>query len=176
MAQVEAVKTPASAADVEGAIQAAGVSANATPMLTAQSAFETAGWAAMWNWNLGNITTVSADFFTLGSDTTHHYKAYASLTEGATDFVNYLTGHGLIPYAEAGDLGGYVAKLKSFGYFEADAGQYQTGMAAWLSRLSGVTPTAPAVRNPLATFLGVVSILGLAALVANEIHPRWWRA
>lgn len=141
MTQVDAVNTPASAADVLGALINSGVSQNAAIMLAAQSALETAGWTAMWNWNLGNITTSSGDYFILQGDQSHRYIPFGSLSSGSDYFVSYLSGHGLIPYADAGDLAGYVAKLKSFGYFESDASAYQAGMATWIQKLGGVTPS-----------------------------------
>lgn len=137
---VATIRTPASASDVLGALINAGLSQNAAVMAAAQSALETGGWQQMWNWNLGNVTT-NGDYYLLGSDTTHHYRPSDSLSAGAADFVGYLTNRGLIPYADAGDLAGYVSKLKSFGYFESDASAYQSGMQSWIDRLGGVTPT-----------------------------------
>lgn len=170
MSQVDAVQTPASAADVLGAIQAAGVSQNAAVMLAAQSAFETAGWTALWNYNLGNITTNGADFYLLGSDQTHRYLPYDSLQEGAAGFVGYLRGHGLIPFAEAGDLPGYVAKLKSFGYFESDAAPYQAGMQSWITKLGGITPTPPQTNQTLRTVGICLAILTAAGATAYYIQ------
>jgi hypothetical protein len=183
LTQVTATKTPASGGEILGALQAAGVSANAAVMLAAQSALETGGWVSMWNWNLGDVTTNTGDFFILGNNK-GHFTSLPDLNTGAAYFVNYLNGHGLIPYAEAGDLAGYVARLTSFGY-AAELAQpggpeaYQAGMAGWMSKLGGVTPTTPAtvptpttpatVPNPIRTALIVSAILLASAATAYYI-------
>jgi hypothetical protein len=144
MSQVDAVKTPATAAEVLRALLDAGAPEEAIDMLAAQSALETAGWQSMWGWNLGNITTASnaVDWQVLGSNPLH-FKAYPSLDNGASDFVRYVTSHGLMPYAEAGDLLGYVAQLQKIGYAgNTDYGAYENGMRAWIVKLGGVAPAA----------------------------------
>jgi len=138
--QLTTVRTPASAADVLRAIMDAGVSQSAAYMLAAQSALETAGWSGMWNWNLGNITT-TGDYVLLPGNGLH-FKAYGSLSEGAADFVSYLASHGVTPYAESGDLDGYVGRLQAIHYAgDADYTAYENGMRSWMQKLGAVAPS-----------------------------------
>lgn len=153
----------------------AGVSESAARMLAAQSALETAGWAAMWNNNLGNITTSGADYVLLPGNRLH-FKEYASLHAGAVDFVDYLTKRGLLPFAESGDLQGYVDRLQAIGYAgNADYGAYAAGMRGWMHKLASVRPAFPLRQTVL-----VGSILLGSGAIALTIHEGGvdaaWRA
>ena len=158
-------RTPETAADVLRAIMDAGVSLQAARMLAAQSAFETADFAYIWNYNLGNITTNDADYVILpGNDL--HFKPYASLADGATGFVEYLTARGLLPFAETGDLQGYVDRLQAIHYAgDGDYTAYYNGMAGKLQSLYGVTPSPPMRAIAKA---GIILLLG--GVVAVGIH------
>jgi hypothetical protein len=149
----------------------AGVDENAARMLAAQSALETAGWTAMWNYNFGNITTASSDYVLLPGNALH-FKPYGSIAAGASDFVDYLTKRGLLPFAENGDLQGYVDRLQAIGYAgNADYGAYASGMRSWLHRLGGVVPAFPMSQAVLA---GSILLLGTA--VAWGIHEGGFEA
>src|SRR5271165_4290541 len=160
--EVATVSTPASASDVLGALIGAGLSKNAAVMVAAQSALETGGWQQMWNWNLGNVTT-NDDYYTIGSNPLH-FRPSDSLSAGAVDFVGYLSGRGLIPYADAGDLSGYVGRLQAIGYAgNADYGAYQTGMQTWIDKLGGVTPTYAFPWKTLGIVAGILLGAGATA-------------
>jgi hypothetical protein len=163
--QVAAIRTPASASEVLGALVGAGVSQTAAVMLAAQSALETGGWAEMWNWNLGDITT-NADYFILGSNP-GHFRPSDDLQSGASDFIGYLRQHGLIPFAEANDLDGYVARLQAINYAGgADYNAYRDGMASWMGKLGGVVPSR---HSTLKTAGIVIAILTVSAATAYYI-------
>jgi hypothetical protein len=185
MPQVAAVNTPATPGQILGALEAGGAPRRAAPMLLAQSAFETGGWAnGFWNYNLGNITTTSSDTYqVLPGDSSHLlYKVYSSLDEGAADYVSYLNRRGLVAIAATGDLGAYVARLKQVGYASALASptgyaQYQAGMAMWLRKLQYVQPESRGLfaglvgGRPRAYALGA-GMIGVAAWVADGIYRR----
>jgi hypothetical protein len=157
----DAVQTNSTAAEILGALQEAGVSRNAAIMLAAQSALETNGWnGGMWNFNLGDITT-NGPYYVLQPGLSLPFKAYGSLQEGATDFVQYIRSHGLMPFAESGDLQGYVDRLQAFGYAGPSANytNYYNGMARWLKQLGAV---APAPRLKTNSFLIAAVAGGLA--------------
>jgi hypothetical protein len=139
----DGTRTPETAPDVLRAIMDAGVSLQAARMLAAQSAFETGGFVYIWNFNLGNITTNSSDYVVLPGNSLH-FTPYDNLQTGALGFVTYLQHRGLLPFAESGDLQGYVDRLQAIGYAgDADYGAYYNGMASWYSRLGGVVPSFP---------------------------------
>src|SRR5260370_5101191 len=147
----DATPTNSSASEILGAIQSAGVSRNAAVMIAAQSALETAGWkGGLWNYNLGKITTDGEDYVLLPGNSLD-CKTYSDLQSGAADFVHYIRSHGLLPFAEAGDLQGYVNRLQQIGYAgNADYTAYYNGMATWMGKLGGVVARAPVNKNVLA--------------------------
>jgi hypothetical protein len=118
----------------------------AVRMIGAQSALETAGWGSCANWNFGNTTVLPSsthDWVHQGTPGSAAYalsfKAFDNIDDGASDMIAWLSSHGCLPYAYAGDLGGYVAKLNASNYFgNAPAAQYQAGMATWMQKLAGV--------------------------------------
>ena len=174
MGQVGYLRTIVSAADALGAVQAAMPSsdANAAIMVAAQSAFETAGWQWMANYNMGNITTgnPNADDWMYQPGNSLKFKAYSSLEAGAQDMVSFLTKRAILPYAYANDLTGYVNRLQATNYAGSDPNvyvTYKTGMANWIAKLGGVTP------NPPVSFLRV-ALVSAAAGGAGYLLARYW--
>ena len=177
-----------------GALLLAGCPGSAVRMVAAQSAVETAGWAAMRNWNLGNVTPSAAQVAAGIAWMTQNvpnmkYIAYANPVAGAQGMMGWIRGHGLLPYAEQGDLAGYVQQLQNGCYLGCvgntdpsngkaittqDYANYSSGISAWMSKLAGVTPTAP----PMPLDWGDVA-LGAAGLAAAGIalvtyaRPDW---
>jgi hypothetical protein len=137
-----ATRTPAKTADVEAALIAAGAPLGAVKILTAMSAHETAGWAGLWNWNVGNITTAGPNYV-IQPGVALHFAAYPTLAAGAKAFVDLLRApmySGAIALAEVGDLAGFVAALKKGGYAgNADYVAYEAGIARWMATLTGIS-------------------------------------
>jgi hypothetical protein len=167
VSQVTAVQTNETAPDVFRALLDAGCPQSALTMVAAHSALETAGWqGGLWNYNLGNITQgdSSGDYMILPGNTLH-FVPYASLDEGAAAFYQYLSNHGLIPFATANNLTGYVNQLKAIGYAgSADYTSYQTGMQNWMTKLAGTVPAPPPFP-----YVPVV-LVGAATLIAWGYH------
>jgi len=172
VSQVANVRTPSDWDTVVEALVSAGVpTVNATRMLAAQSALETAGWTAMHNWNLGNITasnTTTQSWVqqtTTGEAASLHFLAFDSLDEGASYFFHWLDSHGLLTYANAGNLDGYVARLAQINYAgSADYNAYKRGMATWINKYGGhIVPAKSLSIPPMATIVGL-SIVALGAV------------
>jgi hypothetical protein len=153
---VPAEPTPATAGEVKAAIANAykaivgrDAPAAALTVLAAHSALETASWQSMDNNNLGFITRApndNFDWFVRGSNPLH-FRAYATLDQGAADFVQYLSKRGAIEYADSGDVRGYVNRLSQIGYCgppgapgACDYAEYEAGVARLAQGLSGVQP------------------------------------
>lgn len=99
-------------------------------MVVAQSDLETRGWAAMWNWNFGNITG-SPGFFIPGTGTSHKFKSYDNAAAGAQAFVDLLKRRtGAWALLGSGDVQAFSQALKDVGYFEGSAANYATGLAS----------------------------------------------
>jgi hypothetical protein len=173
MSQTTAVRTPSSYDAITEALVNAGVpTVNSVRILAAQSAFETAGWTAMWNWNLGNIlaansTTqqwVAQSAETL--DAGYHYLAFNSLDEGAAYYFHWLNGKGVLGYADAGDIDGYASALQSRANYLGTNGNYagyKAGIIVWLKKFGGQLPSTPLSFPPGAVALGV-SLLALGGI------------
>lgn len=165
--QVESVLTPSSAPVVAGALVFAykaetgrdPPAASSWLVPLAQSAVETAHWKAMWNFNPGNYThdpRDSYDWFHIGHNALGEasklaFRSYGSLGDGCRDLVHWLKTHGALAPADAGDVPGYVAKLKAGWYVGSDPAvypKYQTAIAAIVEQYKAVTPTPYA--EPLA--------------------------
>jgi hypothetical protein len=123
MPEVATVRTPATPAQAIGAIIAAlpaGAPRVASSIIGGQSALETATWRSMNGWNMGNITPTAAQAAS-GPWMTQWLKGmrfivYPSLLDGARGMVRWLTSHGLLPFAYAGDVDGYVSRLAATCY------------------------------------------------------------
>jgi hypothetical protein len=174
----DATQTDSTPPEVIRAIQAAGVSRSAAVMLAAQSALETAGWkGGLWNYNLGNITTNGPDYVLLPG-LSLHFLAYPDLQSGANGFVHYIRSHGLLPFAESGDLQGYVDRLQAIGYAgNSDYTAYYNGMASWMGRLGGVVPIAPMKKTSAILIAAVAGGLawGLYTGALERTFRKVWR-
>jgi hypothetical protein len=160
--QVARVGTPVSAQALADALAAAwptsvgGSPGSAIQVLVAQSAFETGRWAAVWNWNLGNVKySGGTDWFTMtasegsGASTTmvaSKWRSYPTLEAGAAAWLSFLAANyaTALTYAEQGDVADFVAALKSSGYFTGDQSQYATGVQQYYSQFSSIVPVAAA--------------------------------
>src|ERR1700720_2172244 len=182
MPQVAAVNTPSTPDEVAGALvygyqQVVGVSPayqSSFLLPLAQAAVETAAFGGgFWNWNVGNITAAgdSVDWMLLPGNGLH-FRSYPSLGDGAVSMMSWLKSHGVLPFADAGDLGGYVAQLQRTCYVGCDPAVYpgyESGMAGYVTKYSGIVPVGytPGLRLPKGTLaaLAILSTFGAAA---------WW--
>ena len=173
--QLPAVRTGATAGNVLQALLDAGVPASGIRMVAAQSAIETAGWAQMWGWNAGNITAKDSEDYQILPGNKLHFRVFESLDDGVGALVTWLGHRGVLPYAVHGDLSGYVQRLadtcyagcigmtdpNGFTTTRATYDAYQSGMGAWMSKLSSVQPVRQGIG---ARQWAVVGALGLLAL------------
>lgn len=100
-------------------------------MLAAQSALETGNWLKMRQGNFGFVTATPGDtFFRIQGDTTHTYRAYATLEDGAHDFVGLIARRFPKAWAllNSRDVDAYAHELKAGGYYEAPEAAYAAGM------------------------------------------------
>jgi hypothetical protein len=190
MPQVAAVNTPSTPDEVAGALvygyqQVVGVSPPSQSSFLlplAQAAVETAHFGGgFWNWNCGNITTLNdaIDWILLPNTGGLHFRSYPSLGDGAVSMMSWLKSHGVLPYADAGDLAGYVAQLQRTCYVGCDPAVYpgyQTGMAGYVSKYNGIVPAGytPGLRLPKGALaaVAILATFGIAAWwVGIEGHP-----
>lgn len=122
-------------------------------VLTAQACLETASGDRMFNYNFGGIKGQSPSGATAVL-TTHEvvngqqvtirdgFRAYASLDEGARDYVKVVQtrfSSAMAP-AERGDVAGFAAALKKSGYYTASESDYAKGLQAMLAGSASVHP------------------------------------
>lgn len=166
-------------------------------VLTAQASLETASGDRMFNFNFGGIKGRSPDGATAvcrtkeivaGREvaTKDGFRAYASLDDGALDYVRTMKqrfGAALAPAAR-GDVAGFAHALKSAGYYTASEADYTRG----LERLAGKADTGRAdtisltKRAPLLASHGspldaeglarVENVLDVSAVSAFSAPPR----
>lgn len=74
--------------------------------------------------------------FVQGNGSVEYYNSYNTPQAGAAAFVSTLAAKGAIPYANAGDVTGYVTQLHNTGYFTDSVDDYLNGPA-------GAGPSAP---------------------------------
>ncbi len=131
-------------------------------VLAAQSAFETARWHSMWNFNFGNVSGNYHGAWMLipgagemedGKPVLRErteadgFRAYPSLQDGATDFVRFFcedTNHdgvniydAAIRAAKVGNVTGFCAGLKAARYFTDGLEHYTRSVHdsyAWIQR------------------------------------------
>ena len=109
----------------------------ALDLLSAQASLETGRGRSMYNFNFGGIkgtspgglTTVARTHEWDGGtryETRAHFRAYASLDEGAQDFLSLLHRRygGAVEAATRGGVAGYAHALKQGGYFTGPDGRY----------------------------------------------------
>jgi hypothetical protein len=184
MGQVATITTRASAAEVLGGILAAlpqGAPQIAGAIITAQSADETASWTAMHNWNVGNVTTANpnVDDWMLQGSNPIKFRAFPDLASGAAAMVAWLSTRGVLPFAYAGDIAGYVGQLAAHCYLgcigntdptghtvsQDDYNNYQAAIAARTNSYLAITPIYPPSASKGPTNAGAALILGAAAVV-----------
>lgn len=154
MAEVPRIATPIEAAQLRDALLAAWpgiIGADVDPhhgairLLVAQSAFESGWWrAGSWNYNLENSKHVDGDghdFYYVACDeylggkvvTLHppdtgcRFRAFASLADGAADYLRLLKRQyaGALAAAEAGDVVGFAKALKAERFYTDDETHYE---------------------------------------------------
>lgn len=145
-------------------------------LLLAQSDFETGGWAACWNWNLGNAKHTpgdGTDWFVMtasegsGSSATmvkSMFRSYPTLQDGAQAYLRlmYKRFSSAWPYVLSGDATGFVQTLKAHGYFTGDLNDYTAGVKARLAKYTDIIPTVQQLRGValLGAKVGAVGISG----------------
>jgi len=136
-------------ADVRAALSRALAAAGAKPTaqtldtLAAQVSLETAHGSAMFNFNFGGIKGISPRGETTSYTTREvtdgqsvslpqGFRAYASLDEGARDYVSVLRARFPAAFHQAlsGTLDGFAHALKAAGYYTADESEYASGLRA----------------------------------------------
>ena len=203
MGQVALKNTSLTPAQAMGALQAVlpgGTNQTALSMIAAQSATETAAWSQMYNWNFGNVTptaaqAISGDYVMHANTGSMRYRAFDDPYSGAASMVDWLTSHGLLAPAEAGDLPGYMAALQAGSYLgtvglidgsghtvsQDDYTNYQNDIAGLMAQYANVHPVAP--PGQWKRYIAPASLLavgGVAAWQHKRIVPiakaawSWW--
>ena len=156
-------RTPATPADLRAAIATAyhrltGKSASTSLLdtLTAQASLETGRGAQMYNFNFGGIKGCgpqgTANCMTHEVIASHDvtlrqgFRAYASLDEGAEDYVRLLSHRfgAAFSKAQVGDVDGFAHALKQAGYYTAAETDYATALRS----LTGAKPVSAVVPAP----------------------------
>jgi hypothetical protein len=206
MSLVAATLTPLASDQAMGAIQAAlpigtSVGQAGLALIAAQSATETGWWAAMYNWNFGNVTPTptqqtTGDYFQHANTGSMMYRSFPDPISGAKAMLDWLSSHGALAAAEAGDLDGYMAALQAGSYLgtigltdgsghtvtQSDYDTYRANIASISAQLMLVTPISPPLgwhRFVLPTALAAVGaavmwqherLLGFAMSVWKRFH------
>jgi hypothetical protein len=194
--QLQAVNTPATAAQVMGALAAAmgTTQQEAVAIVAGQSAVETANWGGgLWNYNLGNLTASSGQNYVMQGSLSLHFQAFDSLTDGAAAMVAWLSSRGALPYALNGDLAGYVAALAKGCYLgcignqaqqsdgstravtQQDYNNYQAGIQARINSLGLLTIPIPQGNSLLPAVAAAAAIAAGGAILTYLIHREGWR-
>lgn len=157
--QVEARRTPLTAATARQAIAEAyqeatgeNLSESARDILTAHWAHETGHGASMYNYNFGGIKGTGPSGLSVSQRTregygaterqiTDRFRAYTGIGEGAKDYVQLLISRygAAVQAAKHGDASGFVRGLKDKGYFTGDPAAYTRSIVSIASRLSGTS-------------------------------------
>ncbi len=160
---VEPERTPATRADLRGAIERAWTketgkrpTASLLDTLTAHASLETASGAKMYNFNFGGIKGAGPHGEVARCRTKEvvngreieirdGFRSYRSIDEGAVDYVKTMRAQfgSALAKAEAGDVNGFAHALKEKHYYTANEDAY----ASALRNLSGVHE-APAAEKP----------------------------
>jgi hypothetical protein len=159
---VPARRSPVSMADIRASLSRAVESvtgrratARTVDVLASQVSLETAGGSQMFNFNFGGIKGAApggatASYMTrevLDGNSVHiqqGFRAYASLDEGARDYVSVVRSRfpQAFQSAAAGDLDGFAHALKQAHYYTAPESEYAAGLRA-LAGKAGALPAAP---------------------------------
>jgi hypothetical protein len=154
-------------------------------VLSAQVSLETAGGRAMYNFNFAGIKGAGPSGLTAQYDThevlgghditmRQGFRAYASLAEGAHDYVTVLRGRfpQAFGLAVAGNVDGFAHALKQAHYYTADEEQYAQGLRA-AGGIRSEPTVAPAPLQPTPTGLATSSdlsrVLDMIASTASRI-------
>jgi hypothetical protein len=180
--QVAARLTPSDAPHMAGAFVWAYQQATGRPPVRreswlyplALSAFETAKWTAMWNYNAGNVTTATHNWYLNPHVTTDlKFQAFNSIGDGALGEVAWLNTHGAIAAADAADYNGFMQALQTGCYAGCVA---YPSLQATITSLLGVTPIAyPPGMSTAAWVATALLAAGGAAFIYTELYgvPRW---
>jgi hypothetical protein len=201
VSQVATVKTVLTPAQALGALAIVlpSISRTGLNLIAAQSATETASWKSMHNWNMGNVTP-TAQQVAAGVPWMDQgirgmkYIAFPDPVSGSRAMVGWLQYHGLLGFAQNGDLDGYMSALRAGCYLgcigktdptghtvsQTDYDNYRANISGLMSQLSSVTPVAPPVPSttpiagvpPWLIVAGVGAVAGLAAWLAVPPAPR----
>jgi hypothetical protein len=200
MGLVATVPTPITQARGLGYLLAAGCPQSALLMVGAQACVETNAWGSQTgkgynNANPGNVTPSAAqvangiDYMTQGLNM--KYISFGTdHTAGARAMLQWLSTHGLLSYAIANDLSGYMARLQATCYLgcigltdgtghtvsATDYSNYQAGISSWMTKLASVVPQMPAWWDTIgAADIALVSVAALAAGVGAValVRPEW---
>src|SRR5258706_15015150 len=148
-------------------------------VLSAQVSLETGRGASMYNWNFGGIKGASPQGMTASymtrectkSGDVHlrqGFRAYASIDDGATDYLNLVRGRyaGALAHAERGDVDGFAHALKESGYYTAPEAEYASALRGILGRPA---PHADAPSNGLATATSPANVVASNVLEARAL-------
>jgi hypothetical protein len=193
--QVPTVKTTATPAQVLGALASVfggGAPKVALAIAAAQSGVETADWRLMHNWNLWNITPsahqLSQGIAWMNQGLPMKYIAYGSLLAGAVDVRSWAQHRGYYASLYAGDLDGYMSRLRATCFLgcigntdptghlvtQADYDAYRAGIAGRIPKLLATTPAVIAPQG-WTTGQKVAAGLGVAALAAGAAYAAGYR-
>lgn len=195
--EVKLERTPVTRAELRSAIRRAYIrTEGAEPpeklveVLTAHASLETASGDRMFNYNFAGIkghspagtTAVARTREVLGGkdvEIKDGFRAYATIDEGAIDYVRTMKGRfsGALAPAARGDVSGFAHALKSAGYYTAAESDYARGLAG----LMGL-PASGAAREGTSQLaskgyvpreLGSLSSEGLARVEGALDRGRW---
>lgn len=168
----------------------------AVQLLAAQSAYETAQWKSLGNYNFGNVKHVPGDgspFFFGLDDCTYQgqkvpcmFRSYPDMTSGVRDYLSFLASPNsryasAWPYVLAGDPAGFVSALKAKGYFSGSLADYTSGVQSYFTRFRSLLPSEKALRGAAvkgaeAAGIGVgVYVAGGVAFLAGLAAWEWWK-
>jgi flagellar protein FlgJ len=159
--EVEPHRTPATRSELRAAIARALETAQGrrpsgalVDTLTAQACLETASGSRMYDYNFGGIkgagprgaAVLTTSEVVGGKQITirDRFRAYATLDEGALDYVRLIEGRfkGALAPAERGDVIGFARELKRAGYYTASEEDYARGLARLMSSGEGARELA----------------------------------
>lgn len=187
--EVAPARTPASRDELRAALARAhvkvtGRAASSTLLgaLTAQASLETAGGAQMHNFNFGGIKGASPSGATAvcmtrevldGRDVRlkQGFRAYATIDEGAEDYVRFMHARygAAVAEAERGDLDGFSHALKAAHYYTAPEAEYTAALRANAGLPSQPRAGAPDGPDAFATAAAVARVLDAVAASSARI-------
>lgn len=190
---VNAVRTQLSPGEAKTALEGAwkrvfgeAPSEQASAILTAQWAHETARGGSMYNFNFGGIKGTGPSGFSVVQRTREGYgdtertirdrfRAYTSAEEGAVDYVQLLNKRypQALQAAREGDPEGFVRALKARGYFTGEESAYVRSVSNLAREMLG-TELEPVRRIDSDRLLAAVSPnapAGAGPSAVHDAHP-----